>query len=782
MKTWHIHINGQVQGVGFRPYVYRLARQMGLKGWVHNTFDGLHICINADGQDAEHFLAQLVSEKPPLAIISNYQISETEPTFFDNFQIIHSEATGMPKLLLTPDVSLCADCRNDILHPKDRRYHYAFTTCTNCGPRYSITAALPYDRPMTSMQPFQMCPECLHEYHNPEDRRYYSQTNSCPKCGIQIQLLNSKFERIASESEAIHQVVNAWQNGEIVAIKGIGGYLLTCDANNRTAIENLRLRKHRPTKPLALMFPDLAGVQQILQTTAAEQKALTSKEAPIVLLSQKKQCPLPTDLLAPGMDRLGVMLPYTPLYVLLLQQFGKPIVATSANISQSPIVFEESQAADALPTLADWILTNNRAILTPQDDSVVAFSPNHQQPILMRRSRGYAPGCLLPFMDWPSESCLGMGASMKSTFSLLHQKNCYLSQYFGSLEHFDTQLSFQKGLDHLIHLLQFQPEVILTDLHPDYASTQLGIEKATALGLPLRQIQHHEAHFGAIMGESNLLESTEPVLGIIWDGTGLGTDKQIWGGEYFQYQKGTINRIAHWAYFDFILGNKMPKEPRISAFSLAGHLAVAKSVLEPKFSTAEWKIYQQKRKQTAPLQTSSIGRLFDGVASLLGIADRQSYEGEAAMQLEQLARRFLQLTNGAFSESYQLRLQPTSETSNNLLQINTSFLITQILNDLLEEVDKGRIAARFHLSLVESIRLIANDLKIKKLAFSGGVFQNALLVDLIIDHLHQDYELHFHEKLSPNDENIAFGQLVRHYINKKQAKNNHYVSGNTGKN
>lgn len=792
-RTYHIHLQGQVQGVGFRPFVWRLAQEMGLHGWVNNAADGVHVEFNAAPHEARVFFEKMQMSTPPLARIRRSEMVEAPQQFFEKFEIVKSSASSEPDLPLTPDFALCEACADDLLQPGNRRHRYAFTTCTTCGPRYSIVKRLPYDRAETAMQPFAMCADCQREYDDVTNRRYFSQTNSCLVCGVKMgvapsaQKINKRrdaeAQRIVPNSaplhlcvqsnpfafgekttltnfsdEALTQIGEALRQGSIVAVKGIGGYLLLCDASNRSALETLRQRKHRPSKPFALLYPSLEVLAKDAELSEAAVQELTSPVAPIVLLPlvETPASGVAFDLVAPGLDRVGAMLPYSPLLRLLADDFGGVLVATSGNLSGSPIVFEDKMALDNLTAVADFILTNDRDIVTPQDDSVMAFSPFHQQKIMLRRSRGLAPSLFIEGLDLPCGNVLAMGASLKSTFCRQHRRNVYVSQYLGDLESYDTQQSFRHALDHLTAVLQTPPDTVLLDAHPDYFSTQLGEELAANWGAKTARIQHHEAHFAAVLAENDLLRSPDPIVGVIWDGTGLGSDGHIWGSEFFLRENGRIKRVAHLDNFDFLLGDKMPREPRISALSLCKDIAEAEEVLVTKFTPNEWSLYNRLLRNGSTLQTSSMGRLFDGVASLLGLGDVQSFEGEAAMRLEQAATRFFK-KNGLRS----------AETWLNVLdnQGNMPFapILAGILAGLKNGVPTEQLAAQFHVSLVQGIRLVAQHCSAKKLAFSGGVWQNGLLVDLVIEHLGGDFELFFHQQVSPNDECVSFGQLIHHF-------------------
>ncbi|HMQ47153.1 MAG TPA: carbamoyltransferase HypF [Saprospiraceae bacterium] len=761
MITWHIHIRGQVQGIGFRPFVFRMANEYELFGWVNNGADGVHVNFNATPEKAGLFYKDLIAKAPHLARITGHSIERVVETFFDQFQIIESSPGGNRDLLLSPDFSVCDNCREDIFEAGNRREAYAFTTCTHCGPRYSIINGQPYDRHATSMDQFKMCEICCTEYENPLDRRYFSQTNSCATCGIQMVLIHDSKEVITGKPQAIFkEVVKAWENGAIIAIKGIGGYLLTCDATNEATINRLRIRKHRPTKPLALMYPNMYYLHLDFSVPESAFNAISSFIAPIVLLDKPRdnRYKLAMDAIAPGLDQVGIMLPYTPLYALLLQQFGRPIVATSGNLSNSPIVFRDEQAAEELLNIADLLLLNDREIVVPQDDSVLRWSPRFQQKIAIRRSRGLAPTYINPKLKLGQGAVLALGAQLKSTFAIQHQRNLYISQYLGDLEQYDTQQSFEHTIRHFEKLLQFEPQLVLSDKHPEYASSHLAHQKASELGCQQLAIQHHEAHFAAILGEHGLMDNKDPILGIIWDGTGLGDDGQIWGGELFFYENYRFTRAAHISYFGAILGDKMPKEPRISALSATFGMPEAEEWVKPKFAPAEWKLYQAMLAQNKPLGTSSMGRLFDAVAALLGVMDKQSYEGEAAMLLETCASRYMRENPDEEIRSY----NEVSFLEDKTIPIQP--LLAALLADFKKGEAPGKIAARFHRTLVYIIQTVARQLKIKQIAFSGGVFQNALLVDLIIQHLAADFDLYFHDQLSPNDENISFGQLMWYHI------------------
>jgi hydrogenase maturation protein HypF len=762
MASWHIHIEGQVQGVGFRPFVYKQAREFGLKGWVNNTIDGVHCEFNAGEKSARQFHQSLIENAPELSDITSHHLQRNKAHSFEDFSIIHSDDEGERNLLLTPDFALCEDCRRELFDQSNRRYNYPFITCTNCGPRYSIIESLPYDRETTTMQKFKMCGVCNEEYWNPLERRYYSQTNSCADCGLSQKLYDNEQNLAASQTtEIIQTIAKLWNSGKIVAIKGIGGYLLTCDAANESALQSLRKRKQRPAKPFALMYPDTESIGKDMLLREREKEMLLKAVSPIVLLQTRNklhsQICLPK--IAPNLTRLGVMIPYTPLYAMLMDAFQQPIVATSGNITHSPITFRDQKAINELTNIANYVLVNNRRIVVPQDDSVVSFTSSKQQQIIYRRSQGLAPSYINKDLTLPTTTILAAGAMLKSTFTYLHRQNMFISQYLGDLQHFDAAQNYRYTIEHFFGLFGAKPDLILADKHPDYFSTRFADHLSNELNVDLKKYQHHLAHFAAVLGEHNLLEADEPVLGVIWDGTGLGNDDQVWGGEFFIYKDGQFSRCSHLGYFDFILGDKMPREPRISALAATHGCTDSDKILQDKFTSAEWKNYNTLLQNGNNLQTSSAGRLFDAVASLLDLKNISDFEGQAAMVLEAQALQYIHHHSDAVLKVYPLDFQKQSIPLNPLLQA--------IIDDIQSEETRGLIAAKFHYAMANLIAQAAVETNIRHIAFSGGVFQNGLLTDLVLQQLN-DHKLYFHKQLSPNDENISFGQLTCYLIDENR--------------
>lgn len=750
LETWHIHINGLVQGVGFRPLVYNEALRNGLNGWVKNDNDGVHIEINASREKAHIFYQSIINNPPARARITVSNIIQVPVRDYRQFEIIHDTMSEHAKVHLTPDFATCDNCRSELFAPKNRRKHYPFITCSECGPRYSIVHRLPYDRENTSMDVFTMCEACKSEYRHPADRRYYAQTISCPSCSIGLALHNSKKEELSNDITTIKQIISRkWSQGEIVAIKGIGGYLMTCCASNAKAITTLRVRKKRPDKPFALMYPNLGSLDEY-GLSEEETKAISDQVSPIVLVSKQEKNKI-SEGICDRLSRVGIMLPYAPLLELLLDEYKSPIIATSGNLHNAPIVFHDEKALNELFEIADLVLVHNREIVVPQDDSVVAFSSYFKKRVVLRRSRGLAPSYFND-VELTSNNILAMGAFMKSSFAACHNGNIYISQYLGDLDDFDTQQNYLHTLDHLINLLKLSPEKILVDMHSDFLSTQKGISLASKLDIPLLEVQHHIAHFAALLGEHNFIHTEEKVLGVIWDGTGMGNDGNIWGGEFFTYHDYQFDRCSHLPYFYHIANDKMAKEPRLSALALCADIKGAQGLLQSKFTHLEWKIYTQKLKNNNVLKTSSIGRLFDAVASVLGLLDIQTYEGQAAGILQVKAEEHFKEYGIDYNSSYGVEEMGSKFSGSELLRL--------IQSDLCNEIEASCIAAKFHLTLVHWIDHIAIEQQVAKIGFSGGVFQNTLLIDLVTFHLAEKYELLFNQDLSPNDENISFGQLI----------------------
>lgn len=756
LKTYHILIQGIVQGVGFRPFIYNLCNSKAINGSVSNTSNGVHLYVNTNQEITKLLLNEIIEKAPALSNVLNTQIQEVDFIDFKEFSIVDSENTSSVDLKLSPDFATCKECLKEFDSENDRRFSYPFITCTNCGPRYSISTALPYDRETTSMESFTQCKKCQKEYDKPDNRRFYSQTNSCRDCKIEMFLFEN--EVLKKGFEDLNYIVDSWKKGKIIAIKSIGGYLLTCDATNAEVIKRLRVLKNRPSKPFALMYHDVYELGEDVEMSIGEMLEIENVPAPIVLLSIKgdRMTPLAIEQIAPRLSNLGVMMPNTPLFHQLMKLFKTPIVCTSANITNSTIIYKDADAISILPKIADLILLNNRKIIIPQDDSVVRYSSIKCYRTLYRRSRGFAPSYINKTISYPDKDVLATGAMLKSTFSLLSNSNLHISQYIGNTENFDSQENYKSILNHFKKLFKPNFKTIVVDKHPNYFTTIYGKELANKSNLEIVEVQHHEAHLYAVLAENNLLNSEEKILGVIFDGTGYGTDGNIWGGEFFTYEKGKTERVHHLNEFPFIVGDKMSKEPRISALTMSINLDIEE--INNKFTKTELGIYK-KLIDSSELKCTSIGRLFDAAASIILDVDVQTYEGEAAMVLESAAYRYFRKNN--FTKYYTY-IKDEKFVDNFIVNI-----IKNIFEDKAKGFEADFIAAKFHISIAHYIMIIAEKQKINKVVFSGGVFQNMWLVELILSFMKKDFELFFHKDLPPNDECISFGQLMYHLYSNK---------------
>ncbi|MDD4933179.1 MAG: carbamoyltransferase HypF, partial [Methylacidiphilaceae bacterium] len=759
MAAWQIHLEGKVQGVGFRPFVYRLARGAGLVGWVSNGLDGVHIRVQGESEALERFSVALLRDHPSVASVTHAQIQEAPLGTDSSFVVRESSREGRATVLLLPDLDLCESCRREMTDPRNRRFQYPFITCTDCGPRYSIIRGLPYDRERTTMEPFRMCPECAREYRDPADRRFYSQTNSCPACGVRVDLRDPRGLRLASGSEALEEAAKRIAHGEIIALKGVGGYLLLADAADERAVAELRRRKGRPTKPFALLFADLDSIRREACVGPEEERWLRRREKPIVILHRNEGPSRIAPAVAPEEDTLGIMLPSAPLPALLLDRLAGPVVATSANVSESPILAAEEEIFGDLGEVVDAVLSHNREIESRLDDSVVRLSPFFGRPILLRRARGFAPLYLAKGFEIDREAAiLAMGAQQKATIALAHQGKIYLSQSLGDLDSWEAQENFRRVLAHFRRLLAFVPRRIVVDLHPRYTSTEEGRALARDLGIEAEEVQHHEAHFWSLLAEHSLLWSREPVVGVIWDGTGLGEDGAIWGGEFFLWREGRMERVAHLAYFPLLLGEKAVREPRLAAFGLWHSSEILRARLEAKLRPVERSIFRALLARGDVLWTSSVGRLFDGLASLLGLSDYVSFEGEAARRLERIALRTCR-TLGGIDKLPSQELYPLPLPSSGGI-VGLDGLREEVARDLVRGTPPGEIALRFHLSLADLVGRVAGWAGARQVALGGGVFQNGLLVDLVEALWGKRLSVYISRDLSPNDESISFGQMV----------------------
>ncbi len=738
-----IAIQGAVQGVGFRPFIFRLSKELNLTGWVLNSSQGVFIEVEGSKTILDRFMLRIQSEKPDPAFIQSFEASFLDCVGYEGFSIRESRDEGAKTVLVLPDIATCPACLAEISDPNNRRFQYPFTNCTLCGPRYSIIQSLPYDRAQTTMSGFEMCQACAAEYQNPEDRRFHAQPNACPDCGPQLAAWDQQGNVLESGQDALLLSVEQLQAGKIIALKGIGGFQLLVDAGNAEAVERLRKRKKRNEKPFAVMIGSVTAVKQVCRVNAFEERLLCSAEAPIVILDRGDASDRSSiaATVAPGNPTLGVMLPYTPLHHTLMSQMGRPIVATSGNISDEPICIDEDEALKKLSDIADFFLVHDRPIARHVDDSVVRMVKGRE--MMMRRSRGYAP---MPItLKQKCSGVLAVGAHQKNSVALQIGNNAFVSQHIGDLETEESVVSFQEAITSLCRLYDAKPDLIVCDQHPDYISTRY----AESTDIPVKQIQHHHAHVSACMAE-NQLEG--PVLGVAWDGTGYGPDQTIWGGEFLLIGDQSYERVISLRPFRLPGSAKAVKEPRRSALGILFEI-FGKSVLDmthlplmQSFSEKELQVLigMLQTGFNSP-QTSSIGRLFDAVASLIDLRQTISFEGQAAMELEFT-------THGLSDEvHYTCSLADT---------VDWAPMINELLDDIGNGTGPGLMALKFHNCLVEMIVQVAKKVDVEKVALSGGCFQNRYLTERSIDRLEAEgFRPYWHQRLPPNDGGISVGQL-----------------------
>ncbi|NOZ05986.1 MAG: carbamoyltransferase HypF [Chloroflexi bacterium] len=747
-----ITIQGAVQGVGFRPFVYRLATEAGLPGWVRNGAQGVLIEVEGHRQELQRFLNDLETGKPPLAIIQSLEFAYLDRQGYEHFEILHSDNLGAKSAFILPDIATCEDCVREVCDPADRRFRYPFTNCTNCGPRFSIIRALPYDRPNTSMRHFRLCSDCGREYADPLDRRFHAQPNACPRCGPRLTLWDATGRTLARDEEALQGAVQAIREGHTVAVKGLGGFHLLVDAQNAQAVRRLRHRKPRPHKPFALMYPTLKAIRADCFVDEAEARWLRSPECPIVLLLRRPEAQI-TTWVAPDNPTLGVMLPYTPLHHLLMAALDTPVVATSGNRTDEPITTDEHQALGRLRGFADLFLVHDRPIVRHVDDSVLRIIRG--QPLLLRRARGFAPLPLI--LRRPVPPILALGAHLKNCVALAFDRQAFISQHIGDLSTFEAHEAFRQAVADLQQLYEVAPRYVAHDLHPDYLSTQY----AKSLNLPAVAVQHHHAHLAACLAEN---EVEGPALGITWDGTGYGPDGTIWGGEFLLGDAGGFRRVAHLRPFRLPGGDQAVREPRRSAlgilYALFGSQSMNRDDLAPvqSCSAEERRVFARMLSQglNAPVTTSA-GRLFDAVAALTGLCQHASFEAQAAMALEFAV-------DETEATAYHFDLRPPVE--GDLVRdaeyvVDWEPVIYALLADRRAGVPPGVIAARFHNGLAEVAIAVARAVGERRVALSGGVFQNRCLLTRIASRLEAEgFRPYVHQRVPPNDGGIALGQVA----------------------
>ena len=754
-------VRGAVQGVGFRPFVHRLAGECHLSGWVGNSVQG--VAIEVEGSDAavKEFLLRLTAEAPPRASIQGLEASYREPEGYAGFEIRASDTAGAKTALVPPDIATCDACVREVFDPADRRYRYPFTNCSHCGPRFSIVEARPYDRARTTMRAFEMCDACLAEYTDPSQRRFHAQPNACPACGPRLELWDAEGRRSAGGELALREAARAIRSGAILAVKGIGGFHLMVDAGREDCVSRLRKLKHREERPFAVMLPDLRAAARDCEISELEARVLRSPEAPIVLLKRRRG----TDSgrasvcasVAPGHPTLGVMLPYSPLHHLLLCDLGFPVVATSGNLSDEPICIDECEAVERLRGIADAFLVHDRPIARHVDDSVVRIAMGRE--LVLRRARGFAP--LQVARAESATALLAVGGHFKSAIAVTNGGSLILSQHLGDLETAPAHDAFRKAIGDLETLYEQRAERVVCDLHPDYRSTRFARRGAA----PVQAVQHHHAHVAACMADNDLEGS---VLGVAWDGAGLGPDGTVWGGEFLRADRADFTRFAHFRSFRLPGGDAAAREPRRSAlgvlFEIWGEAALERTDLPPvaAFTPAERRVLREMlgRGLHSPI-TSSAGRLFDAVAALIGLRQRTSFEGQAASELEFAALR------GGVSAPYRFRLAESdgskapSGAGEAACSVDWEPLIRDVLVEHSRGVPREEIAARFHESLAAIVAAVAERCGERRVVLSGGCFQNAFLTERAVARLEAaGLRAFWHQRIPPNDGGIAAGQAI----------------------
>ncbi len=786
-------IRGAVQGVGFRPFIFRLAESLGLAGWVNNSSQGVFIEVEGRRDLLDSFLLRIEREKPPLSFIQSLEPSFLDTVGYAGFDIRPSNETGAKTALVSPDVATCADCLREILDPGNRRFRYPFTNCTNCGPRFTIIEGLPYDRPNTTMRKFVMCGECMAEYENPLDRRFHAQPNACPACGPHLELLSPDGEVFSRNHWALAETARSIRSGRVAAIKGLGGFHLMVDAGNDDAVARLRARKHREEKPLALMYPDLTAIRTECEVSKLEERLLLSPESPIVLLRRKisafksatgnpqsaipagstisnPQSAIPlSHLIAPGNPYLGVMLPYTPLHHLLMRELGFPVVAASGKFSDEPICTDEIEALERLSNVADLFLVHDRPITRHADDSIVRIVAGRE--MVLRRARGYAP---LPVrvnnVEPEAPPIIAVGAHLDNAVAASDGNGVFVNQHIGDLETVEAFNAFRRVISSFEDLYELKPAAVACDMHPGYISTQYARE----MGPPVAAVQHHYAHVLSCMAENEL---QAPVLGVSWDGAGFGLDGAIWGGEFLRItdlarrecacesQAGQLpfQRAAHLRTFRLPGGEQAIREPRRAAagllYEMFGARVFEMKRLAPVQAFSESELEALRSMLEADLNcpvTSSAGRLFDAVSSIVGLRQKNGFKGQAAMDME------FALTGVQTSERYPFEIVKRHLTqARDEVVVDWSRMIEGVIADLDSGMAASAISARFHNTLAESIVALAQRIGEERVALSGGCFQNKYLIERTVDRLSREgFRPYWHQRVPTNDGGIALGQVA----------------------
>jgi hydrogenase maturation protein HypF len=753
-KLARVSVQGVVQGVGFRPFVYRLAHEHNLKGWVRNTSGNVEIEVEGGEVALSDFLSDLETKTPPMARIEKVETVFRPSKGYSGFEILGSLSQEGKYQLVSPDIATCDDCRREIFNPADRRFRYPFTNCTNCGPRFTIIEDIPYDRPKTTMRQFKMCPECQREYDDPLDRRFHAQPNACPVCGPSLELVDGDGNSVECD-DVVEAASDLLKAGKILAIRGLGGFHLACDATSEEAVNLLRARKKRPSKPFAIMVGTLEEVEKHCLVSPEEVKLLKSPECPIVLLKWRRGSSDIAEVVAPNLNYMGVMLPYTPLHHILLNDVGLPLVMTSGNLSEEPIAKDNDEALIRLKGIADYFLLHNRDIYARYDDSVYMVEG---APQVVRRARSYAPYPV--FLPFKAKQILACGAELKNTFCLTKDEHAFLSQHIGDMENEETLEHFENTIELYKKLFRVEPEIIAYDMHPEYLSTKYALRFGAESGLSLVPVQHHHAHIVSCLVDNGV---EEPVIGVSFDGTGYGTDGAIWGGEFLVADRRGFRRAGHLEYVPLLGGVAAINKPYRMALSYLYTLLGEDFSLEDlplgQLEPAELEVIKQqlRRKINSPL-TSSAGRLFDAVSALLGVRGEIDYEAQAAVELEMLAPDEAAELN---SETYLFSIVEDGGAK----VVKLGELFSAIAQDVKNQVSVPVISLRFHNTAAQIITVMCNMIKkeagMTQVALSGGVFQNRLLLRLATAALEKEgFTVLTHSVVPCNDGGVSLGQAV----------------------
>jgi hydrogenase maturation protein HypF len=747
MKRAEIKVTGIVQGIGFRPFIYNLARSHSIRGWVLNNEKGVLIDAEAEDGNLDQFIQDIPKFTPPLARIESFEVRDLEPLGYTLFEIKKSEEAQEKFVLISPDVATCDQCLSELFSPQDFRYRYPFINCTLCGPRFTIIKDIPYDRPKTTMAPFMMCPVCQQEYEDPNNRRFHAQPNACPTCGPSLRLENKEGEEVPGDP--IQKTLDLLRSGSIVAIKGLGGFHLACDAKNHDAVSSLRSRKFREDKPFAVMCQDLEEARNHCEINTEEERLLLSVERPIVILKRKKSSAI-AHAVAPYQHTLGVMLPYSPLHHLLLNGPLKTLVMTSGNTSDEPIAYKNEEARRHLGHIADFFLFHNRDIHMRCDDSVTRIF--EEKPYILRRSRGYVPFPIK--LSFPLEMILACGGELKNTFCLTRGPYAFVSHHIGDLENLETLSSFEEGIEHFKRLFYLEPKALVYDLHPDYLSTKYAL---SIRDIPKLGVQHHHAHIVSGMAENGI---EGDVIGVALDGTGFGTDGTLWGGEFLKANLGDFTRLAHLKRVPMPGGSMAIREPWRMAMvylsdAFGDEIKDAKIDLLKRVDLQKWDILKRmiEKKINTPF-TSSMGRLFDAVSSLLSVRDEVHYEGQAAIELEMMADHEVK---GEYLFSIMKEEMP--------MVIDTREIIRGVAIDMKGGMARSQISGKFHQTIAALIIDTCKVLRLKeglnRVVLSGGVFQNIFLLSLVTEGLKRSgFDVYTHHLVPANDGGISLGQAV----------------------